>query len=149
MLLYLSLILCLLQNMYQADWHGYVDACIKGITAADETQVGHSNDFTINIEVTVPEAILRTVAGETLVARQQCPCPKFNVCWILEVLSLHVASRRQVNWLKFGVEGLYLHTVVSLSRSSTFGHYFQPATIYDILKVIISWNSKSCRRHII
>ena len=49
MLLYLSLILCLLQNMYQADWHSSVDTCISSIAAADETQVRHGANLTIHI----------------------------------------------------------------------------------------------------
>ena len=75
MLLYLSLILCLLQNMYQADWHGSVDTCISSIAAADETQVRQCHNPAIDIKIAIPESILRTGGVETLVTREQCLCP--------------------------------------------------------------------------
>ena len=48
-LLYLSLILCLLQNMYQADWHGPVSPGVFTCITADEAEIRHGANLTIHI----------------------------------------------------------------------------------------------------
>ena len=68
MLLYLSLILCLLQNMYQADWHGSVSPGVFTCTTAYEAEIRHGANLTIYIQIAIPEAILRTGGVETLIS---------------------------------------------------------------------------------
>ena len=138
MLLYLSLILCLLQNMYQADWHGPVSPGVFTCTTADEAEIRHGANLTIYIQIAIPETILSTRRAEALTASEQRACPQADMSNISESLTLHISCGWQIDYGQLRIDCCYLNTVVRLARQGVAGLLFQITAVYDVLDTLFS-----------
>ncbi len=148
MLLYLSLILCLLQNMYQADWHRPVSPGVFTCTTAYEAEIRHGANLTIYIQIAIPETILSTRRAEALTASEQRACPQADMSNISESLTLHISCGWQIDYGQLRIVCCYLNTVVRLARQGVAGLPFQITAVYDVLEHTILGNSETLRQMI-